>query len=68
MFDGFWDNVFRYPRYLISLVLGIVANTFGWLVPLFERPVTAIALVGFLVGLLAFISLTLSAMLGLNTV
>ncbi|GET40586.1 DUF751 family protein [Microseira wollei] len=68
MFDGFWDNVSRYPRFLVTIILGIFVNTFGWLTPLFKRPVTAIALVGFLVGLLIFVSLTLRAMLGLSAI
>ncbi|MFB2979996.1 DUF751 family protein [Microseira sp. BLCC-F43] len=68
MFDGFWDNVSRYPRFLVTIILGIFVNTFGWLTPLFKRPVTAIALIGFLVGLLIFVSLTLRAMLGLSAI
>jgi len=68
MFDGFWDNVSRYPRFLVTIILGIFVNTFGWLTPLFKRPVTAVALVGFLVGLLIFVSLTLRAMLGLSAI
>lgn len=68
MFDGFWENVSRYPRYFVTIILGIFVNTFGWLTPLFKRPVTAIALFGMLAGLLIFISLTLRAMLGLNAI
>ncbi|NCR54370.1 MAG: DUF751 family protein [Microcystis aeruginosa L211-07] len=56
----FFDNVSRYPRYLISFSLGI-----GWLAPLFKNPLTAIALVGFLGGTFAFLYFTLKAMLGL---
>ncbi|AHJ27575.1 hypothetical protein NSP_12350 [Nodularia spumigena CCY9414] len=36
--------------------------------PLLKRPVTLIALVGFFVGTLVFVSLTVRAMLGLSTV
>ncbi len=68
MFDGFWDNVLRYPRYLITIILGIFLNTFEPLFPLLKRPVTLIALVGLLFGSLAFITFTLRAMLGLNAV
>ncbi len=68
MFDGFWENVSRYPRYLVTIILGIFVNTFGWLAPLFRNPVTAIALVGMLVGILIFVSLTLRAMLGLSAI
>jgi len=67
-FNGFWENVARYPRYFITIILGIFFFTFGWLAPLLKRPVTAIALIGFLVAGMAFISLTLRAMLGLSPV
>lgn len=68
MFDGFWENVSRYPRYAITIVLGVFFNAFGWLLPLLQRPVTAIALLGLLVGLLFFVSLTLRAMLGISSI
>ncbi|MEA5602756.1 DUF751 family protein [Nostoc sp. UHCC 0252] len=68
MFDGFWDNVFRYPRYFITIILGLFLNTFGSLVPLLKRPVTLIAILGLFVSSLVFITLTLRAMLGLSTI
>ncbi len=60
----FFENVARYPRYLISLILGIFIACFDSLKPLFKNPVTAIALVGMLVGGMAFLVFTLRAMLG----
>ena len=68
MFDGFWDNVFRYPRYFITILLGVFLNSIEPLMPLLKRPVTMIALLGFLVGTLVFVSLTVRAMLGLSAV
>ncbi|MDD1422603.1 DUF751 family protein [Dolichospermum sp. ST_sed1] len=68
MFDGFWDNVFRYPRYLISIVLGVFLNSLEPLFPLLKRPVTLIAILGFFAGSLFFVTLTVRAMLGLNTI
>ncbi len=68
MFDGFWDNVFRYPRYLITVLLGLLLNIFAPLEPLFKRPVTLIALSGLFVGIIVFVSLTLRAMLGFSTI
>jgi type II secretory pathway component PulF len=66
--QDFWDNVSRYPRYLITVTLGVVLSLLSPLVPLFKRPTTAIATTGFLLAALAFIALTLRAMLGLNAV
>ncbi|NET01056.1 MAG: DUF751 family protein [Sphaerospermopsis sp. SIO1G2] len=68
MFDGFWDNVFRYPRYLITIVLGLFLNTFEPFIPLLKRPITLIALVGLFLGGMFFLTFTLRAMLGLSTI
>ena len=64
--QDFFQNVSRYPRYLISLILGIFFAFFEQLKPFFKNPVTAIALIGFLVGGFALLYFTLEAMLGLN--
>jgi hypothetical protein len=61
----FFENVSRYPRYLISLILGIFFALFEKIKPLFAKPLTAIALIGILVGGFTFLVFTLRAMLGL---
>jgi apolipoprotein N-acyltransferase len=66
MFDDFFSNVLRYQRYFITVVLGIFISTFSWLKPLLGNRVTATALVGMLVGLVAFLGFTLRAMLGFS--
>jgi Protein of unknown function (DUF751) len=66
MFDGFWDNISRYPRYFISTLLGVLLNTFAPLAPLLKRPLTLVAVVGLFVGGFAFVTLTLRAMLGFS--
>ncbi|MBW4687118.1 MAG: DUF751 family protein [Komarekiella atlantica HA4396-MV6] len=68
MFDGFWDNVFRYPRYFVTVLLGVFLNTFEPLVPLLKRPITLIAILGLFISTLVFITFTLRAMLGLSTI
>jgi heme/copper-type cytochrome/quinol oxidase subunit 4 len=64
--QDFFDNVSRYPRYLISFTLGIFLTAISPLLPLFKRPSTAIAAVAFLVAGFTFIAFTLRAMLGLS--
>lgn len=66
MLDGFWENVSRYPRYFIAIILGVFLNAFGWMAPLFKNRVSAIAMIGFFVASLTFIALTLRAMLGIS--
>ncbi len=63
--EGFWQNVFRYQRYFVTVLLGVVWNFVEPLVPLFKKPLTAAALLGVLIGGLSFITLTVRAMLGL---
>uniref|UniRef100_UPI0030D7D17D DUF751 family protein n=2 Tax=Cyanobacteriota TaxID=1117 RepID=UPI0030D7D17D len=68
MFDGFWENISRYPRYFVTIILGVFFYTFGWLKPLLQNRTSAIALMGFLVAALTFITLTLRAMLGVSPI
>lgn len=64
--QDFFENVARYPRYLISFVLGIFWFFFENLKPFLQNPLTAIALIGLSVGSFAFLYFTLKAMLGLS--
>ena len=53
----FFFNVTRYPRYLITFTLGVLASVAEPLARRRSNPVTAVALVGALIS--GFISLTL---------
>jgi hypothetical protein len=64
--QNLWNNVSKWPLFVLGTILGVFLNAVKPLVPLFKNPVTAIALVGILVGGLAFVAFTLRAMLGLN--
>ncbi len=66
--QDFFENVSRYPRYLISLILGIFIAFFERLRPLFTNPLTATALIGAILATFAFLFFTLRAMLGLTPV
>lgn len=68
MIKDLWENVSRYPRYLLTVTLGIFFALFERLRPLLKRPLTATALVGVLLGGIAFVFFTLRAMLGLTLV
>ncbi len=62
----FIENILRYARFLISIVLGVVFFAIKPLAALMQRPVTAIALVTALVGSFISLTLVLRAMLGLD--
>lgn len=66
--QDFWENVSRYPRYFITTLLGIFFFLFEQIRPLWQRPGSAIALVGILIGGFCFIFFTLRAMLGLSPI
>ncbi|MCU0545490.1 MAG: DUF751 family protein [Oscillatoriaceae cyanobacterium Prado104] len=64
----FFNNVSRFPRFLITVTLGIFFFLFDKLKPLLDRPATAIALVTFIIAAFVFVTFTLRAMLGLSPV
>lgn len=66
--QNLWNNVSKWPVFVLGTILGVFLNAVKPLVPLFKNPVTAIALVGIVVGGLAFVAFTLRAMLGLDVV
>lgn len=63
----FWENVLRFPRFFISSMLGLVFIIIGPFLNLLRRPQTAILFVVIILSSLIFISLTLKAMLSLDT-
>ncbi|MBD2091012.1 DUF751 family protein [Microcoleus sp. FACHB-1515] len=64
--QDFLENVSRYPRYLVSITLGVLLTALSPLVPLFRRPSTAIATICLLIAGLMAIGFTLRAMLGFS--
>ncbi len=63
----FFNKLSRYPRFLITIIVGIFWSLIKPLRGFAKNPVAAIATLGILVGGLMFLSFTLSAMLGLTT-
>ncbi|GAB4822131.1 hypothetical protein N2152v2_009177 [Parachlorella kessleri] len=63
---GFWSNVLRYISYFFSVLLGTAYVALKPLVDLFKRPTTALLALGGIVGLIAFVSFTVNAMLGVT--
>lgn len=64
--QDFWNNISRYPRFFVTITLGILLTLASPLFPLFKRPSTAIATSVLIVAMFAFVAFTLRAMLGLN--
>lgn len=64
--EEFFNNVSRYPRYLISFTFGILYNAVQPLVPLLKNPFTAIALISAVIAGFIGLTFTLQAMLGVS--
>ncbi len=58
----FFANVARYPKYLITIILGVFAAIIEPLVRRSSNPVTAIALIGALISGLTTLALIVHAM------
>jgi Protein of unknown function (DUF751) len=61
-----WNTISKYPRFLVGVTLGVILNGFSPLLPLFKRPVTAIAVTAMMIAVLSFFVFTLKAMLGIE--
>lgn len=62
----FFDNVSRYPRYLISFTFGILYNALQPLGRLLNHPLSAIALISAFIAGMIGLTFTLQAMLGIR--
>lgn len=63
--NDFWQNVSRYPRFLVTIILGIFFALAQPIMPLLRKPTTAIPLIGIFVAGFVCLYFTLQAMLGL---
>jgi Protein of unknown function (DUF751) len=68
MMKDLLENLARYPRYLISITLGIFYSAVMHFKPLAKKPVTLAALLGLSISAVMFLIFTLQAMLGLTPV
>ncbi len=58
----FFSNVARYPKYLISIILGVFASALAPLVRRSSNPITAVALIAALISGLITLALIVNAM------
>tara|TARA_Y100001968_G_C18698282_1_gene410096 strand:+ start:171 stop:377 length:207 start_codon:yes stop_codon:yes gene_type:complete len=58
----FFANVSRYPKYLITIILGIFGSALGPLLRRSRNPITAVSLIGALISAIVTIVLVLRAM------
>ena len=58
----FFSNVARYPKYLITIILGVFAAALEPLVRRSSNPITAVSLIGALISGLITLALIVRAM------
>ncbi len=58
----FFSNVSRYPKYLITIILGVFAAVLEPLVRRSANPITAVSLIGALISGIITLGLVLRAM------
>jgi hypothetical protein len=62
----FWENILRFPRIFFSSILGLLLTIIGPFFNLLKSPQTTIILLIVTLSIVAFLSLTLRAMLSLD--
>ena len=63
--NNFWENVFRYPRFFISSLIGLILVIISPLKNLLKVPKSRFILILVLLGFLTLLYLTIKAMVGL---
>ena len=59
-------NLLRYPKFLLLIIGGVLSVVIAPIIPLLQKPVTAIAMITAIVSGFIGVSLVLRAMLGLD--
>ena len=63
----FWENALRFPRFFISSMLGLILIIIGPFFNLLRNPKTSVVFVLVTILLTGFTSMTLQAMLDINS-
>nr|BDA97807.1 photosystem I assembly protein Ycf33 [Rhodomonas sp. NIES-698]BDA98773.1 hypothetical protein [Rhodomonas sp. NIES-1730] len=62
----FWENVFRFPRFFVSSIIGLLLTILGPFLNLLNRPKTTVLFIIISITSIAFLTITLKLMLGIN--
>ena len=63
---NFIQNLLRYPKFLALITGGVLSVVIAPIIPLLQKPVTAIAMISAIVSGFIGVSLVLRAMLGID--
>nr|BED43165.1 Ycf33 protein [Pyropia sp. Myanmar_A]BED43362.1 Ycf33 protein [Pyropia sp. Myanmar_B]BED43559.1 Ycf33 protein [Pyropia sp. Myanmar_C] len=62
----FWDNILKFPRFLISVILGLILIIIRPFFVLFKKPVTNFFFLISLTGLIGILTITIKKMLNIE--
>lgn len=64
--NKFWNNVLKFPRFLISVILGLILVIISPFFVLFKKPVTSFFFIISLTGLIGILTITIQKMLNIE--
>nr|AIA21563.1 hypothetical protein [Neopyropia fucicola] len=64
--NKFWDNVLRFPRFLVSVILGLVLIIISPFFVLLKKPLTSFFFIISLTGLITVLAITIQKMLNIE--
>lgn len=62
----FWNNVLKFPRFLVSVILGLVLIIISPFFVLLKKPLTSFFFITSLTGLMAILAVTIQKMLNIE--
>ncbi|ASN78801.1 Ycf33 (chloroplast) [Porphyra umbilicalis] len=62
----FWDNIVKFPRFLISVILGLILTIISPFFVLFRKPVTSFFFIISFTGLLVILTAIIQKMLNIE--
>ena len=64
--NKFWDNALKFPRFLVSVILGLILTIISPFFVLFKKPSTCFFFIRSFTGLLVILTITIKKMLNVE--
>lgn len=62
----FWNNILKFPRFLVSVILGLILIIISPFFVLFKKPLTSFFFIISLTSLIAILTITIQKMLNIE--
>nr|YP_010925858.1 hypothetical protein RMC01_pgp067 [Neoporphyra seriata]WKD84090.1 hypothetical protein [Neoporphyra seriata] len=64
--NSFWNNILKFPRFLVSVIFGLVLIIISPFFVLLKKPLTSFFFITSLTGLIAILAITIKKMLNIE--